>query len=558
MGVIFASVIQEEIGGIYMKLRKYALTFLAGTALGLAGCGGGNSSKTDVVNRTELQEMSTLDSTLSQDTTSGNFIGQVQAGLYWEDEKNQPQPDLATELPKVSEDGLTHTIKMRQDAKWSNGDKITAHDFVYAIHRLVDPKVGAAYSYLLDGFENSEEVLAGKATVDKIGVKALDDYTIEIKLSKPLPYLNHLLAFCCFSPLNQKFVEEKGDRYGTSSDNSIASGPFQVTDWDGTGLKFKLKKNPNFYNADKVKLNEINVQVIKENATAANLFENGEVDNALLRGEVVKQYKGNPSLQYRPQASTYYIQMNHEHPALKNKDFRQAIAHAINNEELANKIKADGSTAISTFIPRDFIFNPETGADFVDDANIPSAYDVNKAKEKWEKAKAELGKSEISVKLLCSDDEGSKKVGEYIQGQIQNTLSGVHVDLVTLPGKNRIAKVNNKDYDMALSGWSADYADASNFFDLFKTGNAYNRSNYSNAQYDALLKKASIQDAENPAARWQDFLKAQKLFTEDVPAVVLYQAKDAELRNPRVKGIVYRSGGVDFDYRSAYIDKDAK
>ncbi|MHA6603308.1 peptide ABC transporter substrate-binding protein [Aerococcus urinae] len=540
-----------------MKFKKLAVTVLASAALVLSGCGQGQSQNQNVIRRTELQEMTTLDSTRVEDVQSANYIGHMQDPLYWEDENNEVHPALAKEMPEKSEDGLTYTVKMRDDAKWSNGDPVTAHDFVYAVQRLANPETGATYAYLVENFENAEEVLKGDRPVEDLGVKALDDYTIEIKLSRPTPYMEHLLAFTTFSPLNQKYVEEKGDDYGTNSDNVLANGPFKVEDWDGTGLTWKLVKNDDYYNADQVKVDGAEVQVIKEDSTTVNLFENGEVDNALLRGELVRQYSDHPHLEYRPTASTYYIELNQENPLLANKDFREALNYAIDNKEYAEQIKADGSVPLSTLVPNDLVHNPETGEDFTKDAGIEPKYDPEKAKELWKKVQKELPQDSYSIRLLSSDDEGSKQVGEYLQGQIQNNLPGLQVDLITVPGKNRIAQQNAGDFDMAISGWLADYADASNFLDLFTTGHSNNHGNYSNPAYDQLLEKAANEDANDPQARYNDFIEAQRLLAADEATIVLSQKQDAELRNPRVQGITYRPVGNEFDIRTATIDNSA-
>ncbi|MEG9283127.1 peptide ABC transporter substrate-binding protein [Aerococcus urinae] len=540
-----------------MKVRKLVISLLSLSALALAGCSQNSKANEKIVHLTEAQEISTLDSSTVEDTGSSAYIGHIQDPLYWEDENNNVTPALAKEMPEKSEDGLTYTIKMRDDAKWSNGDPVTANDFVYAVQRLANPDTGASYAYLVENFENAEGVLKGDRPVEDLGVKALDDHTVEIKLAKPVPYMEHLLAFTNFSPLNKKFVEEKGDAYGSNSENVLASGPFKVEDWDGTGLNWKLVKNPDYYNADKVKIDGADVQVIKGISTRVNLFENGEVDNTILSGELVRQYKDNPNLNFKPKASISYIGVNHKNPLLANKDFRLALDYALDNKEYTEQILATGSTPISTFVPKGLVKNPETGADLVDDANIEPKVDVNKAQELWEKAKAAVPQDSYRLRILSSDDEGSKRVGEYFQGQLENKLPGLKVDLITVPGKNRIAAQRSGDFDLVLAGWLGDYADASNFLDCWKTDNPNNDGKYSNPKYDELLNRASDQDANDPQARYNDFLEAQKILAEDEGIIVLNQGVTAELRNPRVKGATYRSVGNEFDYRTATIDNSA-
>lgn len=541
-----------------MRLKKVMVGWLTGMALISAGCSqSSENSKGAAENKVVYAaptELSTLDSSLVQDINAANYLGHLQEGLFWEDEKNEVHPSLAKELPEISKDGKLVKIKLREDAKWANGDKITAHDFVYAVQRLANPKTGASYSYLLENFENGPEILKGQKDYQTIGVKALDDYTIEIRLNRPTPYINHLLAFVSFYPLNKKFVEEKGDQYGTSAENVLASGPYQITEWDGSSNKWTLKKNPNFFAADKVKVETIEVQVMKEVSTNVNLFEAGKIDNAILTGETVKQFADHPKAVKREKARLSYLEFNRKKDYLNNAKLREAIDFAIDNKALTQQIIGDGSVATSTFLPKKFYFNPDTQKDFVDEVAVPEKADGNKAKELWEEAKKELGKDQLTIRLLADDDEKAKKECQYIQGQIQNHLPGVQVELVNVPKKNCLKQMKKQDFDLVLTEWGADYADASNFYDLYKTGNAYNSGDYSNAEYDAILAKAANEDALKPKERWEDFKKAQKILTDDHALVVLYQAAETQLRNPRLKGMIFRPVNLEFDFRTAYFE----
>jgi len=544
-----------------MGLKRSLIVTLATAAL-LAACGTGSetaSSGTDgeaaaVVNYVAPTEIATMDSVMATDMNSANYIGQVQDGLYWENDKNEIQPALAEALPEVSEDGLTYTIKMREDAKWSNGDPITANDFVYALQRLANPDTAAPYSYLLAGFKNSEAVLSGEAPVEDLGVKALDDYTIEIQLDTPIPYIENLLAFTPLYPQNQAFVEEAGDAYGTSSENIVFSGPFTMSNWDGTGLTWTLEKNADYYNADSVAIDEVNVQVIKEGSTAVNLFEAGDIDNAPLTGELAKQYQGNENAVQQAKARNYWMAFNYNNEVFQNKNLREAIDYAINNEELATNVIGDGSNAVATFVPENFIFNPDTQEDFVTEVGITDKYDPEEAARLWDLAKEELGVETLDLNLLGDDDEKGKTTTQYIQGQIQNNLEGVTVNLQNVPKKNRLAQEDARDYDMVITGWAADFADGINFFELLETGGSYNRGDYTNTAYDAEIEAARGENANDPAARWANFVEAQNILVEDAAWVPLYQEVETQLRNPNLTGITFRSVGNEFDLRTATLE----
>lgn len=544
-------------------MRKSKMIIGLATTLLLAACSGhssgtsessnGNSSEGAVVNYVAPTEIATLDSSLVTDMNSANYLGHIQEGLYWENEENEVQPALAKDLPEVSEDGLTYTIKLREDAKWSNGDPVTAHDFVYAIQRLADPDTGAPYSYLLENFANAEAVLAGEADVDTLGVRALDDYTVEIKLDQATPYMLNLLAFPALYPLNQSFVEEKGDAYGTSADNLVFSGPFVLENWDGTGLEWTLVKNPDYFGANDVKIDQVNVQVLKEVSTNTNLYEAGEVDNSLLTGETVKQYMDHPDAVQQAKARNYWLAFNFENDSLQNDNLRKAIDYAIDNEQLASDVIGDGSQPVATFVPKNFIFNPDNNTEFTEEMGLEDRFDLTEAEELWEQAKEEMGTEEVRLKLIGDDDEKSKNTTQYIQGQLQNNLPGLKVDIVSVPKKNRLDSEEKGDYDLALTGWAADFADGINFYELYETDASYNRAHYSNKDYDAEIEAAKGDNANDEIARWNNFKQAQSILTDDTAMVPLYQEVETQLRSPRLVNITFRPVGNEFDLRTAEI-----
>ncbi|MCZ0716961.1 peptide ABC transporter substrate-binding protein [Aerococcus kribbianus] len=529
------------------------LAACSGNSSGDSGSSNGNSSEGAVVNYVAPTEIATLDSSLVTDMNSANYLGHIQEGLYWENEENEVQPALAKDMPQVSEDGLTYTIKLRKDAKWSNGDPITAHDFVYAIQRLADPNTGAPYSYLLENFANAKAVLAGEADVDTLGVRALDDYTVEIKLDQATPYMLNLLAFPVLYPLNQDFVEEKGDAYGTSADNLLFSGPFVLENWDGTGLEWTLVKNPDYYNADDIKIDQVNVQVLKEISTNTNLYEAGEVDNSLLTGETVKQFMDHPDAVQQAKARNYWLAFNFENDSLQNDSLRKAIDYVIDNEQLASDVIGDGSQPVATFVPKNFIFNPENNTEFTEEMGLRDRFDLAEAEKYWDQAKEELGTKEVSLKLIGDDDEKSKNTTQYIQGQLQNNLPGLKVDIVSVPKKNRLDAEEKGDYDLALTGWAADFADGINFYELYQTDAPYNRAHYSNDAYDAEIEAAKGENANDAMARWNNFKQAQSILTDDTAMVPLYQEVETQLRNPRLVNITFRPVGNEFDLRTAEI-----
>ena len=350
-------------------------------------------------------------------------------------------------------------------------------------------------------------------------------------------------------------MTEKGDKYGTSSENILANGPFTIENWDGTGLTWDLVKNADYYAADEVKLEEVNVQVIKETSTVVNLFQQGSVDNAQVTGELVKQLATDPNVVVQKKARTAYIEFNHDNVYLQNAKLRAAIGLVINRDELVDSVIGDGSTAIGGFLPADFVSNPTTGEDFAAEAGSYLDYDLEQAKTLLAEAKAELGVEEITFSLVGDDDEKNKKISQYIQGQIQNNLEGITVELRNVPKKNRLELANQDEFDLLQTGWGADFADAINYMDLLYSTSAYNEGQYANAAFDALIDSSKTTNANDPEARWADLLAAHKLIMEDAAIIPLYQEAETQLRNPNLKGIIFNSVGNEFDLSRAYIEE---
>ncbi len=342
--------LKKEIGGmIKMNMKKWALTTIAASALvvSLAACSTGSKKeeatgdKKQVLKVLESAELPTMDISQATDVVSFSAISQVMEGLYEFADDSTSAPAIAKEVVAPTNDGKKYTIELRDDAKWSNGDPVTAKDFVYSWKRTVDPKTGSEYAYLFDGFENYKAISKGEKPAADLGVKAVDDHTLEINLEYPIPYLSSLLAKPTFYPLNEKFVEEKGKDYGTNSENMIYNGPFTLADWDGTSITWNYMKNDKYRDADKVKLDEVNVQVSKEIGTNVNLFKAGETDIAPIKGEYVDQEKENPELVTRIYPSTSYLQYNTENKVFANKNARNAITKLINSDQIAKNILKD-------------------------------------------------------------------------------------------------------------------------------------------------------------------------------------------------------------------------
>ncbi len=552
--------------------NKWAYGLVAVCGVALAGCttGGTSSSSNDtaasgdssaeqVFNVVVSQEMPSADLSLATDTISFSALNNVYEGLYRLDADSTPQPAGAAEAAEVSEDGLTYKIKLREDAKWSNGDPVTAADYVYGWQRTVKPETASEYAYLFSPVKNADAITAGDTDPSELGIKAVGDYELEITLAKATPYFDYLLAFPSFFPQNQKVVEENGDQYASTSDNAVYNGPFVLTGFDGPGTdtEWAYEKNDQYWDKETVKLDTINVSVVKESSTSLNLFQDGQADDVILTGELAQQMANDEAFVSEPLARTSYIELNQreEDSPFRNEDLRKAISYAIDRDALVTSILGDGSLASTGLIPKGMTFNPTDNTDFVDEAESVIEYDQEKAKEHWEKAKEALGIDSLSFEILASDTDSTKKAIEYIQSAIQDSLDGVTVSLSPVPFSVRLDRSNSGDFDVVMGGWGADYADASSFTDLFVTDNSYNRGRWTSEEYDAAVKSSATTNAGNPDARWQDLLDAEKIIMDQQGVIPVYQNVEAHLRAPKVKGVVSHGAGAQYDYKWAVIEE---
>lgn len=545
------------------------VTLFSAIALFLVACGNGNSGEgaggTDDVpqelNWTTSSELPTMDATQATDTVSFEVLSNTNEGLYRQGLEGGTELGVIAEDPEIAEDGVTYTYTIREDAEWSNGDPVTADDFVYSWQRLVDPDSAAAYSYLADGIiANASDIIAGEMDPSELGVTAIDDKTLEVQYEKAVPYLEGLLAMAPFYPLNEEFVEEQGDSYGTSSDRVLYNGPFALEDWDGTGLTWTLTKNDTYWDADTVQLDTINYQVLKEQSTAINLYDSAEIDFTTVSNEYVQQRQNDPTMQQNPEASVFYLKVNQERDGeetpLANKNIRHGIAQAIDKESLVTDVLQDGSEAADFIVPWNLTFNPETDADFREDSGDHLGFDAEQANADFQAGLEELGTDSVTFNILTDDTEGGQRTAEFLQAQLMDNLDGIEITISNVPFKNRIQQDSNQQYDLQISGWGADYTDPISFLDLFVTDGGNNNTGYANPEYDELIEAANA-ETDDEAARWQSLVDAEHLLlTEDAAVGPLYQRVQNYLLSPRVQDVGVHAVGSPYSFKWASVTEE--
>lgn len=532
-------------------------------ALGLAGlfltaCG--KQQTTSKQQELRLSASAPLDTIDISKATGYGQTGNVFESFYRLGKNGQPTAGLAKKAT-VSADGLTWTFTLR-NAKWSNGDQITAQDFVYSWRRSLTPKTASPYAYLFSGVKNADAISKGKLPVEQLGIKALDNETVEISLEKPIAYFKVLMAYPLFGPQNQKVVEKYGKKYATNSKYMVYSGPFVIKDWTGTSDKWSFQKNPNYWDKKQVKLDKISYKVVSNPNTGYELYQQDKLDMTPLSSQQVKNYKNSSEFKQYPYSYVAFLAYNFNatnaanKKALNNQNIRRALSLALDRKVLTKKVFGDGSQVPTGFVANDLAKNPQTGVDFSKEQAVTKtvAYDANLAKKYWRKGLAETGLKELTFNILASSDTPTNDaLTQYLQSQYTKVLPGLKVKVQNIPGKSALERARKGEFDIYVSGWGGDFNDPITFLQIPLTGTSYNYGNYSNSEYDRLIAKATNEDANDKLARWNDLVAAAKLFNSQQGVSPLYQQTTAYLQKKRVKGIIHNTAGTQWNYKYAYL-----
>ncbi|NSS11410.1 peptide pheromone-binding protein TraC [Enterococcus faecalis] len=541
------------------KYKKFCFLGIGLLPLVLASCGTNTATK-DSQDATEkkVEQVATLtagtpvqslDPATAVDQTSITLLANVMEGLYRLDEKNQPQPAIAAGQPKVSNNGKTYTIVIRDGAKWSDGTQITASDFVAAWQRVVDPKTASPNVELFSAIKNAKEIASGKQAKDTLAVKSIGEKTLEIELVEPTPYFTDLLSLTAYYPVQQKAIKEYGKDYGTSKKAIVTNGAFNLTILEGVGTsdKWTISKNKEYWDKKDVSMDKINFQVVKEINTGINLYNDGQLDDAPLAGEYAKQYKKDKEYSTTLMANTMFLEMNQtgENKLLKNKNVRKAISYAIDRDSLVEKLLDNGSIPSVGVVPEKMAYNPKTKKDFANEKLVE--YNKKQARTYWETVKSKDSVSEkLELDILVGDGEFEKKAGEFLQGQLEENLEGLKVNITPVPANVFMERLTKKDFAISLSGWQADYADPISFLANFETNSPLNHGGYSNKNYDELIKDTS-------SKRWQELKKAEKIVIDDAGVIPVFQVGIARLQKNTIRNLVIHPVGARYDYKKMMV-----
>ena len=451
----------------------------------------------------------------------------------------------------ISEDGLVYTFKLR-DAQWSNGTPVTANDFVFAWRTcLTSPD--AEYNYLFTAGNasvlNADAILAGEMEATELGIKAIDEKTLEVTLSAKTPYFLSLMAFTVFYPVNEEFYNAQNGEYALLPDKMLACGPYKLVNWE-RDTKLEFVKNDTYYDVDKVKIDNLTVNITAEASTSATAFEAGEVSFTKISSDLIDKYKDDPAFTQVLEGYLWYLQPNLNNEIMNNKNLRYALAYAVDKVDLVENVLKDGSVVGNGFVPTTLAAGPD-GKDFRATAGDTHSLDKAKAVEYFEKAKEELDMEEITIKLLYETADPAKTAAEYLQANLQQNLPGLIVEMDAQSKEARLELQKTREFDVVLTRWGPDYADPTTYLNMMITGNSYNYGDYVSEAYDAKMAEAA--SATDDSVRWTALLDAEKILMEDLPVIAVFQVGGASLIKDGITGIEAHSVGVPFIYKNLAV-----
>ena len=493
------------------------------------------------------QEPPQLNSMKATDAVSIQILSHVMEGLTRYDRRGKIIPGVA-ERWQVDEKGATFWL--RENAFWSDGQPVTAQDFVFAWRNVLKPETASEYAFILYSIENAEAINKGEMSIDQLAATAIDDKTLKINFERPNPYFTKLTAFSTFFPVREDFWKSRGEKYAANAPDMIYNGPFKLSEWVHSA-SLRMVKNENYWDHERIKLNAINVDYITADTRARlNLFIDGKIVYTSLDGDT---YKDALTQRFRIRrfntGAVFFLEYNHRPGrATQNLNLRRAIQHVYDPDELVNRVLAiPGNLRGESLFP---VWLMGVNDKFRREYPAPLAvYDVEKAKEFLEKARQELGGISPMV-LLVGDSPAAIKQAEYIQGVLKNKLN-LDLKIDTQTFKQRLAKMTAGNFDIVAAGWGPDFDDIMTFGDLFASWNLNNRGRYINPEYDELVRIAM--NNTNPKTRMDAMGRAQQILHHDAVVLPQYEQGVIYLLHPKVKGVVRRVVGADPDFTYANV-----
>jgi len=521
-------------------------------ALILTGCGGPSGPKEtagqQIIRYNASAEPQTLDPGMATGIPEMTIINAMFEGLTRYNNKNEPAPGIA-ESWTISPDGLTYTFKLR-DARWSNGDPVTAQGFVDGWLRALDPKLASEYAYQLYYIKGAEEYNTGKGSDKDVAAKALDDKTLQVILKAPSPQFLGLTSFQTLFPVNSKVVSAHPD-WIASPENYIGNGPFKMVSWDHNQV-IKCVKNPNYWDAANVKLDELHFYLVDNNTTGFNMFKAGQLDiqyNVPI--QEIAGLKGNPEFKIMPNMSSYFYRFNVTKKPFNDPRVRRALALAIDRQAIVRDVCKGEQLPAYAYIP--FGVPEPGGGDFRKTGGDFFREDLDQARELLAGAGYPDGKGFPAVSIMYNNNDQHKAIAEAIQAMWKKNLN-INVTLQNKEWQTYLNDMQNLNYDIVRASWTPDYMDAMTFADMFVTDGGNNLTGWSNKEYDRLIDAAKSTDAGNPKARVEDMHRSESILMEEMPIMPVYFYTQPILIKSSLKNVIIPPFGLEAEFKWAYVE----
>lgn len=535
--------------GKIKSLCAVALTVVLSASL-FVGCGGEKSASGGAAEGKKLiynlgEDPKTIDPALNASVGGSTILVNAFEGLMRVDENDKAIPGVAKEY-KISEDKLTYTFTLRDDAKWSDGKPVTAGDFEYAWKRALDPKNGAEYAYQLYYIKGAEEYNTKGGKVEDIAIKTINDKTLEVTLVSPTPYFIELMAFPCYFPV-RKDVVEKDSNWATKVDSYISNGPFKLSEWRAKDA-FVFTKNENYWNKDSVKLDTLEMRMIRDVNSAYSAFESGQIDmvDSIPPAKIESAVQSGVGTIY-PQIGNYFycvnVSGNDMSPeVLRNPKVIQALNLAVDRDTLIKNVTKGGQKPATSFVPSSI--KGADGNKFSSKEFFPSKGDKEQAKKLLEEAGYPGGKGIPTLTLTYNTEGNHGDIAQAVQAMWKEI--GVNVELQNQEWKVFQKTRTDLKYNIARHGWVGDYVDPMTFLDMWLSNSGNNKAGYKSPEYDKLIEAARI---ETDNAKRDEYLKkAEEILLTDMPIIPIYEYTQPKAMKKNIKGIrVSQLGQVYFN-----------
>ncbi len=487
-------------------------------------------------------EPKSFDPSIGFDSVSWTPLNNLMEGLTRLDENSEPT-EGAAESWELSDDGLTYTFTIREDANWSNGDPVVAGDFEYAWKYMLDPETASEAAFLGYFIEGAEEYNAGDGDVEDVGITAVDDETLEVELKHPTGFFLDLISNPAFFPINQEVAEEN-DKWHAEADTFVGNGPFKLEEWNHDSDMF-MAKNEEYWDADAVKLDGIDWAMIDEDNTSYQMYESGDLDTVSIPSELSDQLMEDDDIRIEEEGGLEFFRFNVTEEPFTNKKIRQAFGLAINRADIAEfVVKNQVEPAYGYISPG---FTAPDGSDFRDENEDIVPFDPEKAQELLEEGMEEEGWDELpKVTLSYNTSDTNKAVAEAIQDMYIEHLD-VEVTLENLEWQVfSDAQVAN-ELQFSRSSFLNDYDDPINFLESFITDSSMNRTGFSSEEYDALIEDGKYEADEE--ARWEAMYEAERMLADEMMATPIRYYNDVKLEKEGVEGVLrHPVGYLDLKY----------